>query len=54
MTSSAQDMDQLDPNDLPEVPTSLDVWLLRDQAVLLTANLRPDKNKIFTNFVTNK
>ena len=50
MTSSAQDVDQLDPNDLPKVPTALDVWILRDQAVLLTKNWNAEDQVINMDF----
>ena len=38
MTSSAKDVDQLNPKDLPKIPSALDVWILRDQEILLTRN----------------
>ena len=42
MTSSAIRMDDLDPNNLPQIPTALDMWILRDQNLVLTVNW--DKN----------
>ena len=42
MTSSAIKVDDLDPNNLPQIPTSLNMWILRDQNIILTMNW--DKN----------
>ena len=42
MTSSAIKVDDLDPKNLPTIPTSLDMWILRDQSIILTMNW--DKN----------
>ena len=38
MTSSAQDLNQLNPKDLPKIPSAIDVWILRDQEILITRN----------------
>ena len=43
MTSSAKSVDELEPDDLPSIPTSLDIWILRDQSILLTTNWNHDE-----------
>ena len=53
MSSAATDFAILDPTNLPKVPTSLDIWVLRDQSIILTKKMLSDKamNLQFTSFV---
>ena len=53
MTSSAKNVDDLNPKDLPKFPSALDVWILRDQEILLTRNWDAEdqvKNMDFSGF----
>ena len=54
MTSSAYNYKDLQPAALPILPTAIDLWILRDQAILLTRDLAGDKviNVNFTGFET--
>ena len=48
ITSAAKDFAGLDPTNLPETPTSLDIWILRDQSIILTKKML---NLQFTSFI---
>ena len=50
MTSSAQDLDQLNPKDLPKIPSAIDVWILRDQDILLISYWDAEDQVINMNF----
>ena len=53
MTSSSYDFKQLQPSDLPVIPTSIDVWILRGQDILLTKDWASEDliiNMKFTGF----
>ena len=53
MASSAYDFKQLKPSDLPVIPTSIDVWILRGQDILLTKDWASEDliiNMKFTGF----
>ena len=49
-TSSPKKVDDLDPAKLPIVPTSLDMWVLRDQSIVLTMNWETNDEVINMNF----
>ena len=49
-TSSAKSVDELDPDNLPSIQTSLDVWILRDQSILLTTNWNHEDEIIYMEF----
>ena len=53
MTSSSYDFKHLDPSNLPAVPTSVDVWILRGQDILITKDYSSEDqiiNMKFTGF----
>ena len=50
MTSSVKSVDDMDPDNLPSIPTSLDVWILRDQSILLTKNWNSEDEVIYMEF----
>ena len=53
MTSASFDFKQLQPSNLPVIPTSIDVWMLRDQDILLTKDWASEDliiNMKFTGF----
>ena len=53
MTSASYDFKQLQPSNLPVIPTSIDVWILRGQDILLTKDYASEDqiiNMKFTGF----
>ena len=55
MSSAAIDFASLDPSSLPESPTSLDIWILRDQSIILTKKMLSDEaiNLQFESFIAS-
>ena len=53
MSSAATDFASLDPTNLPKIPTSLDIWVLRDQSIILTKKMLSDEamNLQFESFI---
>ena len=53
MSSAATDFASLSPTDLPKIPTSLDIWILRDQSIILTKKMLSDEaiNLQFESFI---
>ena len=51
MTSSAKNVDDLNPKDLPKFPSALDVWILRDQEILLTRHWDAEDQVINMDFL---
>ena len=53
MSSAATDFASLNPSSLPEFPTSLDIWILRDQSIILTKKMLSDEaiNLQFESFI---
>jgi hypothetical protein len=55
MSSAGFDFATLDPSNLPTVPASLDIWILRDQSIILTRKMLSDKalNLQFDRFIAS-
>ena len=55
MSSAATDFASLNPTSLPEIPTSLYIWILRDQSIILTKKMLSDEaiNLQFESFVAS-
>ena len=53
MSSAAKAFSSLDPTNLPGDPTSLDIWVLRDQSIILSKHMLSDQalNLQFASFV---
>jgi hypothetical protein len=55
MSSAAFDFATLDPSNLPTSPVSLDIWILRDQSIILTRKMLSDEalNLQFDSFIAS-
>jgi hypothetical protein len=55
MSGSAAAFSSLDPNNLPTDPTSLDIWILRDQNIILSTHIISEvsMNLQFAGFIKN-
>jgi hypothetical protein len=55
MSGSAAAFSSLDPNNLPTDPTSLDIWILRDQNIILSTHIisETSMNLKFAGFIKN-
>ena len=55
MSGSAASFASLDLNDLPADPTSLDIWILRDQNIILSTHITSEEtiNLKFAGFIGN-
>ena len=43
MASAAEDFATLDPANLPSIPTSIDIWILRGQQIILSQKFQSDE-----------
>ena len=55
MSGAATAFASLDPNDLPMDPTALDIWILRDQNIILSTHITSEEsiNLQFQGFIAN-